>query len=291
MKKMKTFLGLVLSAAMAASLAGCGGQASSEPSAASSAPSSEASSAPASSTGASSAEVKTIEAGTITMSTNAEFEPFEYRSGDKIVGIDVDIANKIAEKLGLSLKINDVAFDSLTMELQTGKCDFVAAGMTVNEDRKKNVDFSEPYFDASQAIIVAKGGGAVKSRTDLNGKKVGVQQGTTGDDYCTDEKGESDIKVGAVQRYNKGADAISDLIAGRIDAVVIDDFPATKFVEKNSDKIEKLGDSLTVEQYAIAVQKGNSALLEQINAVLKDLKSSGELDKIVDQYQSSLGGE
>ena len=283
MKKMKKLAALLLAAALSVSVTACGGGASSQPS--------EGSSAPAASAGASSsAGVKTIEAGTITMSTNAEFEPFEYRSGDKIVGIDVEIANKIAKKLGLTLKINDVAFDSLIMELQTNKCDFVAAGMTVDEDRKKNVDFSEPYFDASQAIIVPKGS-TIKSRTDLNGKTVGVQQGTTGDQYCTNEKGTSDVKVGTVKRYNKGADAISDMISGRIDAVVIDNFPATKFVEKNSGKIQKLSDAMTVEQYAVAVHKGNAALLEQINAVLKDMKSSGELDQIVNKYKSALGGE
>lgn len=288
MNKMKKLAALALAAAMMLSLAACSQSgAESKPSEASSVPasSSEASSAPVSSEA-----LETITAGTITMSTNAEFEPFEYKDSDKIVGIDVDIADKIAEKLGLTLKINDVAFDSLVMELQTNKCDFVAAGMTITEDKKENVDFSEPYFDASQSIIVQKGS-AVKSRTDLNGKTVGVQQGTTGDTYCTNEDGTSDVKVGMVKRYNKGADAVSDLISGRIDAVVIDDFPATKFVEKNSDKIEKLSDALTEEQYAIAVQKGNGVLLDQINAVLKDLKSSGELDQIVNKYQSTLGGE
>ena len=288
MNRMKKLAALALAAAMTLSLAACSQNgAESKPSEASSVP---ASSAGTPSEAASSEALKTIAAGAITMSTNAEFEPFEYKDSDKIVGIDVDIANKIAEKLGLDLQINDVAFDSLIMELQTNKCDFVAAGMTVDEDRLKNVDFSEPYFDASQSIVVPKGG-AIKSPADLNGKTVGVQQGTTGDKYCTNEDGKNDIKVGNVKRYNKGADAVSDLISGRIDAVVIDDFPATKFVEKNSDKIEKLSDALTVEQYAIAVQKGNTALLDQINAVLKDLKSSGELDKIIDKYKAALGGE
>lgn len=288
MNTMKKLAALSLAAAMTLSLAACSQNGTeSKPSEASSAP---ASSAEASSEPASSEAVKTIAAGVVTMSTNAEFEPFEYKDSDKIVGIDVDISNKIAEKLGLDLKINDVAFDSLVIELQTNKCDFVAAGMSITEDKKKNVDFSDPYFNASQSIIVQKGS-AIKSRTDLNGKTVGVQQGTTGDTYCTDEDGKNDVKVGMVKRYNKGADAISDLISGRIDAVVIDDFPATKFVEKNSDKIEKLSDALTQEQYAIAVQKGNTALLDQINAVLKDLKSSGELDQIIDKYKSALGGE
>ena len=223
---------------------------------------------------------------TVTMSTNAEFEPFEYQSNGKIVGIDIDISNKIAQKLCKELKVRNVDFDALPTELSTGKCDFAAAGMTVSEDKKKNMDFSDTYFDASQAIIVVKGS-SITNRAGLNKKTVGVQQGTTGDIYCTDEKHEHDIKVNT-KRYNKITDAISDLVAGRIDAVVIDDFPAQKYVAKNPDKLVKLGDALTVEHYAIGVKKGNKEMLETVNSVLKDLKSSGELDKIVAKYKTNL---
>lgn len=227
---------------------------------------------------------------TITMSTNAEFEPFEYKDQNSIIGIDADIANKIAAKLNKKLKINDVDFDSLITELNSGKCDFVAAGMTVTDDRKKNADFSDPYFDATQSIIVLKGS-KIKSRTDLNGKKVGVQLGTTGDTFCTNQDGKSDIKVAHVERFNKGADAISDLMNGKIDAVVIDDFPAQKFVSKNSGKLVKLQEALTVEHYAIAVKKGNKELLNTINDVLKEMKSSGELAKTINKYKSALEGK
>ena len=223
----------------------------------------------------------------VIMSTNAQFQPFEYHSGNKIVGIDVDIANKIAAKLGKQLEIRDVDFNSLPNEITSGKCDFVAAGMSINDDRKKNMDFSDTYFDATQSIIVLKGS-PIKNRAGLNGKTVGVQQGTTGDDYCTDEQHTSDVHVKTVKRYNKGSDAISDLISGRIDAVVIDDFPAQKFVQNNSEKIVKLSDALTVEHYAIAVKKGNKDLLNTINGVLKDMKSSGELDKLVAANKSAL---
>ena len=125
--------------------------------------------------------------------------------------------------------------------------------------------------------------------SDLNGKKVGVQQGTTGDTYCTNEDGKNDIKVSSVERYNKGVDAVADLMNGKIDAVVIDSFPATKFVEKNSDKLVKLNDALTVEKYAIAVKKGDKEMLDTINNVLSDMKSSGELDKIIEKYKAALG--
>lgn len=228
--------------------------------------------------------------GKIVMSTNAEFEPFEFKDDNKIVGIDVDIANKIAGKMNAQLSINDVDFDSLVMELKSNKCDFVAAGMSITDDKKENVDFSDPYFDATQSIIVAKGS-SIKSRTDLNGKKVGVQQGTTGDTYCTNEDGTSDITVGSVERFNKGADAVTDLLNGKLDAVVIDDFPAQKFVSKHPDQLEKLSDALTVEHYAIAVKKGNTDLLNDINLVLKEMKTSGELDQIVAKYKSSLEGD
>lgn len=284
MKKAKKVAALFLALAMAVSFAACS-QGSTSSSAASSKTSSEAaSSADTSSAASASASVKTISDGTLTMSTNAEFEPFEYKDNGQIVGIDVEIANKVAEKLGLKLKINDVDFDSLTMELQTNKCDFVAAGWSIKPDRQKNVDFSDVYYNASQAIIIPKGS-SIKAPADLNGKTVGVQQGTTGDTYCTNEDGTSEVKVGTVKRYNKAPDAILDLINGRIDAVVIDDFPATKYVEKNSGKIEKLNDALTNEQYAIGVKKGNTALLDTINGVLKDMQSSGELDQIIEKYK------
>lgn len=283
MKKIKILTALALVAAMTVSMAGC-------------AQGSTASSAAPAAASAGSAASESLKipdsiksSGKITMSTNAEFEPFEYKDSDKIVGIDVDIASKIASKVGAKLSINDVAFDSLVMELKSNKCDFVAAGMTVTDDRKANVDFSDPYFDATQSIIVLKGS-AIKKRTDLNGKKVGVQQGTTGDTFCTNEDGKSDIKVGSVQRFNKGADAVTDLVNGKLDAVVIDDFPAQKFVSKNSTKLEKLSDALTVEHYAIAVKKGNTDLLNIINGVLKDMKSSGDLDKLITKYKSALEG-
>lgn len=279
MKKIKAILAICLAAAMTVPFAACSKNAGSTGSsvAASTADNAKKSSA-ASPSG-----------GTIIMSTNATFEPFEYHSGGKIVGIDVDIANKVAAKLGKTLQIRDVDFGTLPNELSSGKCDFVAAGMSVKPDRLKNMDFSDTYFDATQSIIVLKGS-PIKKRTDLNGKTVGVQQGTTGDDYCTDEKHTSDIHVKQVKRYNKGADAISDLVSGRIDAVVIDDFPAKKFVAKNADKLVKLNDALTVEHYAIAVKKGNTELVNTINGVLKEMKSSGELDKIINSNKSSLEG-
>lgn len=273
MKKSVKFLAVCLAAAAVLSMSACNGGGTSSGTASDS-----------SKDGVSTSTLDTIKKnGFITMSTNAEFEPFEYKDGESIVGIDLEISQKIADKLGVKLKVNDVAFDSLIPEITSGKADFVAAGMTADDERRKNVDFSDSYFDAGQAVIVKKGGD-IKAPKDLDGKKVGVQTGTTGDKYCTNEDGTSEIKVGSVERYNKGMDAVSDLIAGRIDAVVIDDFPAQKYVEKNSDKIAKPNDMLTSEQYAIAVKKGNTELTDLINETLKELKDSGDLQKIFDKY-------
>ena len=223
-------------------------------------------------------------AGKVVMTTNAEFEPFEYKDGDEIVGIDREIADKIAEKLGVELEISDIAFSSLIPSLNAGKADFIAAGMTATDERRKNVDFSKDYFNASQTIIVRTDSDS-KGREDLNGKVVGVQEGTTGDVYCTNEDGSSDIAVKEVRRFSKGMDAVSDLLSGRLDAVVIDDFPAQKLVEKNPDKIMTLEEAMTEETYAIAVPLG-SDLVDVINEVIDELNESGEMDQIVSKYIS-----
>ena len=231
--------------------------------------------------GSQGSSIETIKSkGYVTMATNAEFEPFEYKDGNEIVGIDVDIPKKIAEKLGVELKINDVSFDALTFELKNHTCDFVAAGMSYDEDRAKNVDFSDPYFNATQAVVV-KSDSPIASADELSGKRVGVQLGTTADSYCT-EQGQIDVV-----RFNKGMDAIADLISGQIDAVMIDDFPANKYVEKNEGKIKKLDQGLTGEEYVIGVPKGDTEMLSLINSVIAELKTSGELDQIISNYISA----
>lgn len=242
-----------------------------------------------SSSGSSASSGRTLEEiqkdGKIIMVTNAEFEPFEFKDGDDIVGIDVDIAKAIADELGVELEISDIAFASTIPALQSGKADFIAAGMSITEERQKSVDFTDNYFDASQAIIVPVDSD-ISGREDLNGKTVGVQTGTTGDTYCTNEDGSSDVTVGEVKRYEKGVDAAQDVIAGRIDAEVIDNFVADKLVEKNPDKIKKLDEALTEEQYAMALPKG-SELTAKFNEILKKLADSGKLDEIESKYISA----
>ena len=225
------------------------------------------------------AETKTAESeagGKLVMVTNAEFPPYEFHDNNEIVGIDAEIAKAIADKLGMELEIQDMAFDSLIPAVQSGKADFTAAGMTINEDRKKNVDFTDTYAKAAQVIIV-KEGSDIANPDGLEGKKVGVQTGTTGDIYA------DDIKDANVQRYNKGMDAVMALTQDKIDAVVIDREPATVFVKDNTG-LKILDEAFTEEEYAIAVKKGNTELLEKMNGAIKELKDSGELQKIIDKY-------
>jgi ABC-type amino acid transport substrate-binding protein len=215
-------------------------------------------------------------AGKLVMVTNAEFPPYEYYDNNEIVGIDVDITRAIADKMGVELDVRDMAFDSLIPAVQSGKADFTAAGMTVNEDRLKNVDFTDTYAEAAQVIIV-KEGSEIKTPDDLMGKKIGVQTGTTGDIYA------DDIEEADVQRFNKGLDAVMALSQGKIDAVIIDREPSKVFVKENAG-LTILDEAFTEEEYAIAIKKGNAELLDKMNSAIKELKESGELKKIVDKY-------
>lgn len=221
---------------------------------------------------------KIQQSGEIKIATNAEFEPFEYKDGDKIVGIDIDIAKKIAESLNAQTKINDVSFDAVTLELNSGNCDFAIAAMSYSSDKAQNVDFSDVYYYSKQAIIVPNNSN-IKSSSDLDGKRIGVAMGFTGDIYCTEN-----FKNAKIERYNKSSDAVLDLINNRLDAVVVDDAPAKKLISLSNNKVKMLDEYLFEEGYRIAVPKGETELLEHINSELKSLKDSKEIDKIVDKY-------
>lgn len=216
---------------------------------------------------------------TLVMATNAEFPPYEYREGDSIVGIDVEIAQAIADDMGMELLIEDMAFDSVIAAVQTGKADIGAAGLTVSEDRLENVNFSESYTTAAQVVII-KEGSPVASPDDLVGKKVGVQLGTTGAIYA------EDIEDATVEQYNKGFEAVQALLQDKVDAVIIDREPAKVFVSQN-DGLVILDEEFTVEDYAIAIAKNNTELLDKVNASIAKLKSSGKLQEIIDKYISA----
>lgn len=212
----------------------------------------------------------------LVMATNAEFPPYEYREGDQFVGIDVEIAGMIAQKMGVELVIEDMAFDAIINAVDAGKADIGMAGMTVTEERLKNIDFSTTYAEASQVVVVQTGS-KIKTPDDLTGKVIGVQLGTTGDIYC------SDVEGAKLERYAKGFEAIQALSQGKVDAVVIDGEPAKVFVSQ-AQGIEILPDAFTVEEYAISMKKGNTALVDSVNQALKELEAEGKLQEVVDKY-------
>lgn len=282
---MKKAMGIILAGAMVLSLAACGGSSSSETTAADTATTAAAgaeASEEASSSSITGAGVATE--GTLVMATNAEFPPYEYHDssttgpdGTDIVGIDAEIMGAIAEKMGCKLVIEDIAFDSIIPEVTSGKADVGAAGMTVTEDRKQSVDFSDTYASASQVVIV-KADSGIKSIVDLEGKTVGVQLGTTGDIYASDDEA-----IAKVEEYAKGMEAVQALSQGKIDAVVIDSAPAEVFVSE-TEGLTILDDTYADEDYAIAINKGNTELLNNVNAALAELKAEGKLDEIVAKY-------
>ena len=240
--KMKKFAVAAAIAMMGMSLMACGGKKTAE------------SAAESKAEGA--ASVKTVSAGKLIMATNAEFPPYEYHEGNEIKGIDVEICRAVAEKLGLELQIEDVAFDAIIPEVASGKADLAAAGMTVTEDRKQNMDFSDTYATSIQLILV-------QENSSIAGKE--------------------DFGEDAVVRYSKSMEAVQALSQGKIDAVIVDSQTAKEFVNEVKG-IKALDSSYSDEAYAIGVKKGNTELLNAVNAALAELKSEGKLDEIVTKY-------
>ncbi|MBZ4665460.1 basic amino acid ABC transporter substrate-binding protein [Mahella sp.] len=220
--------------------------------------------------------------GQVIMGTNAAFPPFEMREGDAVVGIDAEIAQAIADKIGVKLKIEDMDFGALPSALKSGKVDFIAAGYTITPDRQEEVDFSDTYFKAVQAIVVLKDNDTIKMAEDMNGKTIGAQEGTTGADLLRAE--DSPYKDVTLMTYSKGADAVLDLKNKRVDAVVLDNYTSMALAELNPE-IKLLDEpAAPPEEYAIAVRKGDTELLQTINDTLKELKDSGKLDEIFKKY-------
>lgn len=215
---------------------------------------------------------------TLVMGTNAAFPPYEYVDDEgTIVGIDAEIAAAIAEKLDMELEIKDMEFDSLITACAGGSVDVVLAGMTVTDERKESVNFSDSYATGIQVIIV-KEGSAIASADDLEGKTIGVQSGTTGDIYCTDDYGQDNVK-----QYANGALAVEALKNDQVDCVIIDNEPAKAFVAAN-EGLKILDTEYVTEDYAIAVAKENEELLDNINKAMAELKADGTIDKIVNKY-------
>ena len=279
MKKItrRSFLAAAGLTVAALALTACGGSSSTASSAAAS---SVASSAAASSEAASAAatELTTVEAGKLTMATNATFPPYEMTTDNgTIEGIDVDTAQAIADKLGLELQIDDMDFDAALLSMQQGKADIAMAGITVTDERKAVMAFSDSYATGIQSIIVPEGSD-IASVDDLSGKKIGTQRGTTGYLYCSDDFGDD-----AVVAYDSGLTAVQALNNGQVDCVVIDNEPAKAYVEANPG-LKILDTSYAEEDYAIGMNKDNTALLDAVNAALEELKADGTLQSIVDKY-------
>ena len=272
MKKIsrRSFMAAAAVSVAALAMTACGGSASS-------AASSVASSAASSEAVSSAADLTTVEAGKLTMATNATFPPYEMTTDSgEIEGIDVDTAKAIAEKLGLELQIDDMDFDAALLSVQQGKADIVMAGVTVTNERKAVMDFSDSYATGIQSIIVPNDSD-IASPDDLAGKKIGTQRGTTGYIYCSDDFGEDSVVA-----YDNGLTAVQALNNGQVDAVVIDNAPATEYVAANPG-LKVLDTSYAEEDYAIGMAKG-SALEDAINKALEELKADGTLQAIVDKY-------
>lgn len=282
---MKKLIALLLAGVMCASLAACGSKAEepAEAPAETEAPAegAEDAEAPAEDAEAGSSEaageVTTVTEGILTMGTNAAFPPYEFYDGDDIVGIDAEIAELLAEKLGLTLEIMDMDFSTIVTSVQTGGVDIGLAGMTVTEERLENVNFTDSYATGVQVIIV-KEDSDIASVDDLEGKLIGVQEGTTGHQYCAEDYGEENVLA-----YTNGATAVQNLVQGAVDCVVIDEQPALSFVEAN-EGLKILDTEYVIEDYAAAVSKENTALLDALNAALKELKEDGSIQAILDKY-------
>ncbi len=216
--------------------------------------------------------------GKLVVATNATFPPYEYIEDDgSYAGIDIDIIKAVGEYLGLEVEIMNIEFDAIITSVSTGKADLGIAGMTVTEDRLKNVDFSDTYATGKQVIITASDSG-IKGVADLAGKKVGVQTGTTGDIYASD-----DDTIGEVVQYDSGTEAVLALSQGKINAVIIDNEPAKKYIEKY-DNLVIIDEEYTYEEYAMCIAKGNTELTAKINEALDALEKDGTLKAIIDKY-------
>ncbi len=232
--------------------------------------------------GNSGSEVPTVEKGKLHMSTNAAFPPYEMVKDDgSFEGIDVEVADAIAKKLGLELVVDDMDFTAALTAAQNGQSDIVMAGVTVNEERKAVLDFTDSYATGVQVVIVKEGSDVTMDN--LGEKKIGCQKGTTGYIYASDTPENGGYGEDHVIAYDNGAMAVEALKGGQIDCVIIDNEPAKAYVEANEGLTLLEGDWVT-EDYAIGIKKGNTKLLDAVNGALKELIADGTVKKIVDSY-------
>lgn len=278
----KQIFAVLTAVGLAAALTACSGSdtASTTAAPATTAQAAESDSTETEATEAESTEAEATEAagGTLIMATNAEFDPWEYHDGDSIVGIDADIAAALAEKLGMELQIEDMAFDAVIPAIASGKGDIGMAAISVTEERAASVDFTETYAESALVILVQKDNTEITGEDTLEGHKIGAQTGTTGELKATDLAGDENV-----ERFNSYFEAVQSLKQGKVDAVVIDIAPAKVFLSQNDDLIQA-GEAMDKEEYAIAVKKGNTELVDKLNTAIEELKADGTLDEIMNTY-------
>lgn len=231
--------------------------------------------------------------GELVVATNAAFAPFEYMEGTEFKGIDIDIIKGYADSIGVTLNVQNQEFDAALLAVSTNKADLAIAGITKNAKREETLSFTDPYFTASQVVIVKSDSAYASLTTEeatlslltTNKAKIGVQRGTTGEYYA---KGDADwgydgIADTTVTSYDNGAAAANALSNGQIDAVIIDQAPAT-IIASNYSNLTVLDVVLTEEEYAIACNKGNDSLVASINEYIATIKANGTFDSIVNKY-------
>ena len=212
---------------------------------------------------------------TLRMITEATFPPYEFLRGQEVVGIDVEICRAVAEKLGKNFASETVDFDSVIPAVISGKADLAAAGITITEDRKKNVDFSIPYVKTG-IVVIYKTAGGFTGPEQLKGKKIGVQSGTTSETYVLEQLNQEP------ERSRSSAEAVAALKSGRVDFVIADIDPAKNCIKGEPDLA--LSDFVTSEEYAVAIRKGQPELLKAVNETIAELKADGRLAKWIAEY-------
>ena len=215
-------------------------------------------------------------AGTLVIATSPDFPPFEYLEDGEVVGIEIDILNLVAEKMGVTLTVEQMDFDSVVPGVQAGKFDVGVSGITATENRKKNVDFSNTYFMASQAIVVAPDSD-ITGKADLEGKKISVQTGTTAEDYCMSSGYE-------VLAFTANNDAAAALTTGKVDAWVVDNAVAVVLAAENG--LVVLDEAMTAEPYAFAFPKDSASLVDAFNAILDEMLKDGTVEAIFEKYDT-----
>ena len=293
MKNFKKLAAFALTAALSLSLlTACGGGTTGTadtPAASTDTPAATESAAPESETPAADGTFTTVEDGKLIMSTNATFPPYEMvADGDGVngsgyEGIDIEIAYALADKLGLELVIDDMDFDAALLAVQNNSADMMLAGLSYSEERDEVVDFSDPYATGVQVVIVKEGSDVTLDN--LGDYMIGTQRGTTGYLYASDTPENGGYGEDHVIGYDSGVTAVQELINGTIDAVIIDKQPAEAYVAANPDAgLTILPGNWVEEDYCLAVDEGNTALLNALNTALNELKSDGTLDEIVAKY-------